>query len=120
MLLHAVSVGTIAARPENPMAQTVIPVLEEIIEVTTRKVETGRVRVSVKVEEYEYAIDTSGWVEELAVERVPVNRVVNPARPPTVRQEGDTLIIPVFEETLILEKKLVLAKRRGSHAHAER
>jgi len=90
------------------MAQTVIPVLEEIIEVTTRKVETGRVRVSVKVEEYEYAIDTSGWVEELAVERVPVNRVVNPARPPTVRQEGDTLIIPVLEETLILQKKLVL------------
>jgi len=98
----------VGAMANSRESQVTIPVLEDVVEVTSREVETGRVRVSTHVEQYERAIDASAWVEEVAVQRVPVNRVVNPAGPPKMREEGDTLIIPVLEETLVLEKKLLL------------
>lgn len=44
--------------------------------------------------------------EEVQVERVPVNRVVD--EPFGQYQEGDTTIIPVFEEVLVVEKRLML------------
>jgi stress response protein YsnF len=37
---------------------------------------------------------------------VPVNTVVAEAVPP--REEGDTLIVPIFEEVLVTEKRLLL------------
>ena len=40
------------------------------------------------------------------VERVPVDRIVDAA--PAVRQDGDVTIIPVMEEVLVVEKRLVL------------
>jgi stress response protein YsnF len=44
--------------------------------------------------------------EEVEVERVAINRFVE--APPPVRQEGDTTIIPLLEEVLIVEKRLLL------------
>ena len=46
--------------------------------------------------------------EELQVERVPCRTEVDPAHPPQVRQEGDVTVIPVLEEVLVVEKRLVL------------
>ena len=40
------------------------------------------------------------------IRRVPVNRVVDVA--PKARREGDTMIIPVVEEELVITKRLVL------------
>jgi uncharacterized protein (TIGR02271 family) len=44
--------------------------------------------------------------EEVEVERVAVGRVVETA--PEIRREGDTLIVPLVEEVLVVEKRLVL------------
>jgi hypothetical protein len=44
--------------------------------------------------------------EEVNVERVPVNRII--AGPAQTRQEGDTTIIPVVEEVITLQKRLLL------------
>jgi len=105
----SVGLGGLLGGTRDPKdSQVTIPILEEVVEVTAREVETGAVRVSTHVEHYEYEIDTAAWVEEVAVERVPVNRVVSSAEPPKMREEGDTLVIPVLEETLVLEKKLLL------------
>jgi uncharacterized protein (TIGR02271 family) len=50
---------------------------------------------------------------------VPVNRPVD--RPVPARYEGDTLIVPVFEETLVVEKRLVLKEElRITKRRAER
>jgi stress response protein YsnF len=45
-------------------------------------------------------------VEEVEVERVAINRVIDEAVP--IRYEGDTTIIPLLEEILVIEKRLVL------------
>jgi uncharacterized protein (TIGR02271 family) len=84
----------------------VIPVVREQVNVTRREVERGGVRIHKRVEEREEIVEQPTYREEVTVERValgqPVEAVVAP------RQEGDTLIVPVFEEMLVVEKRLVL------------
>ena len=84
----------------------VIPLIQEDVSITTRKVETGRVRVSTKmVEHIDYA-RADLYQEAVHVEHVPIGREVAVA--PPVREEGDTIVIPIVEEIMVVEKRLVL------------
>jgi len=84
----------------------VLPVIEEQLELRKRTVETGGLRVHKTVHEREELIDEPLLREELQIERVPINRPVS--APLEVRYEGDVMIIPVLEEVLVVEKRLVL------------
>ena len=46
------------------------------------------------------------FAEEADVRRVPVNRIVSEA--PQTRQEGEVTIVPIVEEVLVVEKRLLL------------
>jgi uncharacterized protein (TIGR02271 family) len=83
----------------------VIPVIAEFLNVAKRSVETGGVRVSKKVEEHAEVIDEPLLHEDVEVQRVAVNRFVE--APVPVRQEDATVIIPLFEEVLVIEKRLL-------------
>jgi hypothetical protein len=52
------------------------------------------------------ATDAELFREGYSIERVQIDRIV--AEPPVQRQEGDTLILPVVEEVLVVEKRLML------------
>ena len=67
---------------------------------------TGGVRLVKKVTEHEETVDLPLLRADVQVERVPINRVVLEA--PPSRQEGDTLIVPILEEVLVTEKRLML------------
>ncbi len=69
-------------------------------------VETGRVRVTKNVREREELVDEPLVREEYDVERVPVDVFVD--EPVGPRQEGETLIVPVLEEVLVVEKRLLV------------
>jgi uncharacterized protein (TIGR02271 family) len=84
----------------------VVPVLQEVLDVRTSPVETGRVRIRKMVHEHEEIVDPPLWRDEVVIERVPINRVVE--GPMSVRSEEDTLIIPVLEDVLVIEKRLLL------------
>jgi uncharacterized protein (TIGR02271 family) len=84
----------------------VLPVIEEAIEVHTSPVEKGRVRIRKVVREREEVVDPPLLRDEVVVERVPINRVVE--GPVSVRSEEDTLIVPLLEEVLVVEKRLLL------------
>jgi uncharacterized protein (TIGR02271 family) len=58
------------------------------------------------VREWEELADPPLLRDEVVVQRVAVNRVVEGPTP--MRFEGDTLIIPLFEEVLVVEKRLLL------------
>ena len=92
-----------AAPPEPPL---VLPVLAEALEVQKRRVETGRVRLHKAVRTREVLVDEPLLREEVAVERVPVNREVEGPIP--VRYEGDTMILSLLEEVLVVETRLLL------------
>ncbi len=85
---------------------TVLLEAEEHIEVGTRVRETGRVRARVVTETRDEPIDATGWRETVEVERVPVGRVVD--APEGVRDEDGVVVIPVYEEVLVVERRLVL------------
>lgn len=87
----------------------VIPVVAETARVATRVVDTGGVRVQLGSEEYQAVAEASLEQVRAAVTRVPVNRVLDEGAPvPEPRQEGDTLIIPLVEEEIVLVKRRVL------------
>jgi uncharacterized protein (TIGR02271 family) len=92
-----------ASSPE----ESVIPVIHEELEVGTRRMETGGgVRVNKTVEEREETVDPPLAREEVDVERVIIDRPID--TPVGVRYEGDTMIVPVLEEVLVVQKQLVL------------
>jgi uncharacterized protein (TIGR02271 family) len=84
----------------------VIPVIAEEIEVSKREFTSGRVQIYKHVHEHEETVDVPVMHEEVQIERVPVDRFVD--APPQVRYEGDTMVIPVLEEVLVVEKQLRL------------
>jgi uncharacterized protein (TIGR02271 family) len=86
----------------------VIPVIAEEIAVGKKVIESGKVRISKRISEHEELVDVPLFREEVRVERVPVNLFVE--APPPVRQEGDTMIIPVVEEQIVIQKKLLLVE----------
>jgi uncharacterized protein (TIGR02271 family) len=86
--------------------ELVIPVIEEQVTVQTRTVEKGRVEIHKTVHEHTKLIDQPLHMEEVEIERLPINRIID--EPVPVRQEGDTTIISLFEEVLVIEKRLVL------------
>jgi uncharacterized protein (TIGR02271 family) len=83
-----------------------IPVFEEELRVDNTVNETDRVLIRTSVlERTEYA-DLELRSGEATIERVPVNLIVE--SPPAIRQEGDTIIVPVIEEIMVVEKRLLL------------
>lgn len=95
--------------PASPKAEAdteVIPVVEEELILGKRKVTTGRVRVSTVTDVVEEIAKASLDEETLEVTRVPVDRMIDHA--PEIRTEGDVTIIPIMEEILVVEKRLVL------------
>jgi stress response protein YsnF len=83
-----------------------IPIAHEELHVDKKIVEQGRVRVATHVHERTARIQEELAREDVDVEWVDIDREVDSI--PEIRTEGDTLIVPLFEEVLVVEKRLVL------------
>ena len=101
---------SVAERVEDSAGEAVLPLVEETLLVGKRRVETGRVRVSVSTDVEERVVRETLRSERAEMERVPVNRELAEGEPaPVVRQEPDgTVVVPVLEEALVVERRLVL------------
>ena len=104
-------------RAESPSApqqstdaahDTVIPVVEETLRVGKRTVEQGRVQLHKYVTERTETADVPLVQERVEVERVRIGRRVDEAA--SVRFEGDTMIVPLYEEVLVVTKQLMLVE----------
>ena len=84
----------------------VIPLVQEDIVISKREVATGRVRVRTEVQWHTEHARADLFRNHVEVERVPVGREIEAV--PPVREDGDMVIIPVVEEVLVVEKRLVL------------
>ena len=86
-----------------------LPLAEEKAAVSVREAVTGRVRVSTKTETFAEVVRQELRGMRAEVVRVPVNRTLEPGEtPPEPRTEGEVMIIPIFEEVVVVEKRLVL------------
>jgi len=86
--------------------EEVIPLVEEVLRLGKRTVETGRVRISLTTETVQEVLRETLRTRRAEVERVPVGREVSEV--PATRQEGNVIIVPVVEEVLVTVKRLVL------------
>lgn len=68
--------------------------------------ETGRLRVALTTDTVSEEIHETLLTRHAQVERVAMGREV--AAVPEMRREGDVLVIPVVEEVLVVERRLVL------------
>ena len=83
-----------------------IPLLEEELSIATRNVETGRVRIRTVTDERTEFARAELFREAVEVERVPVD--VDLDHVPQPWEDGDTLVIPIVEEILVVRKQLVV------------
>jgi len=84
----------------------VISVAEEELHLQKRQVTTGKVRIRTATDAVEEIAQANLMHESVEVSRVPVGREVD--RVPDIRTENDVTIVPVVEEVLVIEKRLVL------------
>ena len=84
----------------------VVPVVAEELTVEKRRVARGIVRVRTRVETRQEVVDEPLLREEVAIERVPVNTLVE-GEAPTPHDEDGVLVIPILEEVLVVEKRLL-------------
>lgn len=88
--------------PESPF----LPVAEERLTVSARREVTGRVRVLVETLTEDVPVRAELQGERVEVTRVPIGREI--AERPDIRTEGPVTILPVIEEILIVERRLML------------
>jgi uncharacterized protein (TIGR02271 family) len=104
--------------------RVVVPLLSEELAVSKEKHETGRVRVTTVTREREELVDELLAREQVEVERVAVGKPVEAI--PAVREEGDTIVVPIVEEALVVERRLILKEEvrlrrmRSTERHQER
>ena len=100
------------ATPRDPFAaaagevEEVLPLVEETLSVGKRTVELGTVRVRTVLSEREELARADLFRHAVHVDRVPINREVDTV--PAPWEDGDTLVIPVVEEVVVVEKRLIL------------
>lgn len=94
-------------KPHEP--NLVIPLIAEQLHIDKVWQETGRVQVSKTVTEEAVDYNMPVNQEEVIMERKSINQYVDTA-PAASRYEGDTLVIPVLKEVLVVEKKLLLVE----------
>jgi uncharacterized protein (TIGR02271 family) len=94
---------------ELPPGETVIPLAEETIAISKREVETGQVRVALTTDAEQMVVRETLRGRRVEVERIAVGRTLAEGEAaPQTREEGNTLVIPVVEETAVVVKRLVL------------
>ena len=110
-------------RAPDKTGETVIPLLAEEVTVSKQVVETGRVQVSRVTHEREQLIDELLANETVEIDRTPIGRHIDTM--PAIRDEGDTLVIPIVEEVLVIERRLLLKEEvrvrrvRSTERHQE-
>lgn len=85
--------------------EQVLPLHSEALDVSRRKV-SRTVRVHVRTRTHAHLVDEALSQERVEIERIAIGLPVDAV--PPVREEGDTTVISIVEEVLVVERRLVL------------
>ena len=98
---------------DEALPVVIVPVVAEFLRVEKQTVETGRVVLHKTVHVESQTVEVPLREEQVQVQRVAVNRYVDEA--PPVRYEGETMIVPVMREELVVTKRLLLVEELHMH-----
>jgi uncharacterized protein (TIGR02271 family) len=71
--------------------------------------EVGEARIRTWVQNVPARLEVDAYTEEVEVEHVPIGQVVSERRAPW--QEDDVLIVPIYDEQLVVSKRLVMREQ---------
>lgn len=91
-----------------------LPLAQERLIVGRRMVENVAARIGLRTQTEDVTVSEPLRSERVEVKRVPVDRIV--ATPPETRVEGDMTIIPVVEEVLVVQYRILEELRIIRHA----
>ena len=118
---RATSVRTMTDQDSGEPQTRVLPAIEERLSVAKVEVDQGGYLVVKRVQTREQHVDEVLHSEHVEIERRPMNTAIPEDAIPGIREEGDTLIVPVIEEVLVTVKRLVLVEevriKRTQQAH---
>lgn len=97
------STSSLTGVPADP---SVIPVIEEQAEIVTVHRQTGALRVRVESHVVDEALALEHLARDYDTHRVPRGLPVAEARAPW--HEGEVLVVPVYEEVEVVERRLIL------------
>jgi uncharacterized protein (TIGR02271 family) len=92
--------GSVPGQPDT------LEIKQEEAEIQKSRILTGSVKIRTLVETFEDRVAAEVERQDVEITRVPVGRVVTTR--PDVRFEDDMTIIPILEEELVVEKRLIL------------
>ena len=86
-----------------------IALVSETLELGTRVIETARIRVAITTQTTAHPVEQTHVTSKVEVKRHEINRLLDrdEAAPQQTVRDGVT-IIPIFEEIMVAEKRLVL------------
>ena len=99
-----------------------LPLLAEALVVARRRMHST-VRVATVTHKHEQLVDEALTHERVEIEHVLIGRTVEAV--PPIREEGDTTILPVVEEIVVVERRLILKEEihirrvRSTERHQE-
>jgi len=112
--IQRLAAGSAAEMQATAEAETAtLELQEERLVAHTALEETGRVRIRKEVEDLPRRLEVDAYVEEVTVEHVPVGRIVKEQEP--AREEHGVYIVPIYEEQLVVVKRLVLKEEIRIH-----
>lgn len=89
-----------------PSRTETLELREEELVVHREMRDVGEGRIQTRIEEVPARLEVDATSEEVSVEHVPIGEVVSERVEPW--QDGDLLVVPVYEEQLVVTKRLVL------------
>jgi uncharacterized protein (TIGR02271 family) len=93
---------------DRPDEQT-LELREEELLVHREMRDVGEAYIRTRVEEVPARLEVDAYAEEVEVERVPRGEAVSERSEPY--QDGDVLVVPIYEEQLVVTKRLVLREQ---------
>lgn len=97
-----------AARAASPADETLLEI-EERLDIGRVLKEVDRALVSVRTGQTEETVTEPAWRETVDVRREAVDAVVTEVE--DVRHEGNVTIVPMYEEVVVVERRLMLRER---------
>jgi stress response protein YsnF len=106
------------AQPHSPPGSVTLPVIQEKVHVGTTVEETGALRVRLVVEQGTEKVELQCSSEEVTAERVPIGRAARERR--AAWMEDDVLVVPIYEEVLVVKRRLMLKEEIRLHTRKTR
>lgn len=97
-----------ATRAKSSEANDTIEIVEEVAVLSKRTVATGTLSVRTVTETFDEEVSADLSSSQAIVDRVAIDRIVDEV--PQTRTEGDVTIVPVFEEVLVVERRIRLVE----------